>query len=159
MLPFSAHHGRPIRCLPEHDPNMLSQQYSTCSRRHRFRRSARMKLKVLRAITPPFHIRSLTVHSLHRGQLWPALQAGTTTATHVSAPSFPGQPPAGRSKASSRLPLLFLRELTGRKFLSSTPNTRWYAERHLFKYYGLSLEALRLLFGIRGVTHPRSEPR
>jgi len=56
-------------------------------------------------------------------------------------------------------PVLFLRKLTGRKFLSSTPNTRWYAERHLFKYYGLSLEALRLLFGTRGVTHPRSEPR
>jgi hypothetical protein len=30
-------------------------------------------------------------------------------------------------------PLLFLRKLTGRKFLSSTPKARWYAERNLFR--------------------------
>ena len=38
---------------------------------------------------------------------------------------------------------LFQRKLTGRNFLSSTPITQWYAERNRFKYYGLSLEALR----------------
>jgi hypothetical protein len=50
-------------------------------------------------------------------------------------------------------------KLTGRTFLSSTLKTQWYAERNLFKYYGLSLEALKPLFGIRGGTHPGPEPR
>ena len=54
--------------------------------------------------------------------------------------------------------LLFQQKLTGRTFLSSTPITQWYAERNLFKYYGLSLEALKPLFGIRGGTHPGPEP-
>jgi hypothetical protein len=49
-------------------------------------------------------------------------------------------------------------KLTGRTFLSSTLKTQWYAERNLFKYYGLSLEALKPLFGIRGGTHPGPEP-
>jgi hypothetical protein len=55
--------------------------------------------------------------------------------------------------------LLFQQKLTGRTFLSSTPITQWYAERNRFKYYGLSLEALRPLFGTRGVTRPEPEPR
>jgi len=52
-------------------------------------------------------------------------------------------------------------ETRGRKFLSSASRTRWDAELNLFlfRYYGLSLESLRLLFGTRGVTHPGPEPR
>jgi hypothetical protein len=45
------------------------------------------------------------------------------------------------------------------KFLSGALKTRWYAQLNLFRYYGLSLEALRPLFGTRGVTHPEPEPR
>jgi len=37
--------------------------------------------------------------------------------------------------------------------------TRWDAELNLFRYYGLSLEALRPLFDTRGVTHLEPEPR
>jgi hypothetical protein len=55
--------------------------------------------------------------------------------------------------------LLFQQKLTGRTFLSSTPKIQWYVERNLFKYYGLSLEALKPLFDIRGGTHPGPEPR
>src|SRR5437588_80171 len=41
MLPLSAHRGRPTRCIPEHDPNMLCQQYSIRSRTHFQARRAR----------------------------------------------------------------------------------------------------------------------
>jgi len=50
-------------------------------------------------------------------------------------------------------------ETRGWKFLAGSSKTRRYAELNLFREYGLPLEALRLLFGTRGVTHLRPEPR
>jgi hypothetical protein len=44
-------------------------------------------------------------------------------------------------------------ETRGWKFLSGASKTRWYAQLNLFRYDGLTLEALRPLFGSRGVTH------
>ncbi len=54
--------------------------------------------------------------------------------------------------------LLFQQKLSAKKVLSSTPKKE-YVERNFFRNYGLSLEALRPLFGTRGVAHPKPEPR
>ena len=50
-------------------------------------------------------------------------------------------------------------ETGGWKFLPGSSKTQRYAELNLFRYDGLLLEALRPLFGTRGVVHPKPEPR